>query len=167
MSATATARGRDVFWSRGWSSGVGKEAEVDAQATLLPHLTVPAPSHHHQQRGQPAVAPPPEYAELLGHCNGENHPNLSSFLPRRMMTSQPHPAAYATTTLVTQRSAVLANPFPGGSTFHSLVNSSPPPSLTNPLQEWFLYLNEYSSCSYSNCATLNSVFKQKPEKLLW
>ena len=116
-----TVRGRDVFWSRGWSTG-GKEVEVDAQATLLPHLTTAAPNHR-------SVAPPPEYAELLGHCNSNDQGqlSLSSFLPRRMITTQPHPAAYATTTLVTQRS-VIPNPFMGsgpgasGSTFSSTMH---------------------------------------------
>lgn len=99
-----SVRGREAFWSRGWSNGGIKEAEVDAQATLLPH--------HGSGAGQPSssLVAPPEYAELLGHCiNQEQHPqghlSLSSFLPRRNLgIDQQHPAAYATTTLVTHRS---------------------------------------------------------------
>lgn len=101
-NVAGSVRGRDVFWSRGWSASSNglKEAEVDAHATLLPQAnsgsTLPSSS----------LMAPPEYAELLGQCNNqEQHPahqSLSSFLPRRALINQ-HPAAYATTTLVTQR----------------------------------------------------------------
>lgn len=57
-------RGRDIIWSRGWhsaASGAVKEAEMEAQTTLLP------------QYADAAIArcgmPPPEYAELLNHHN--------------------------------------------------------------------------------------------------
>ena len=93
-----SVRARDAtFWSRGWSTAVAKDAEMDAQATLLPHLGGGA---HHTNR---TVVAPPEYAELLGHAGGDAHLSLSSFMPRRNMNSNDHPAAYATTTLVTQR----------------------------------------------------------------
>ena len=105
-----SVRGRDAFWSRNWSTtmaGASKEAEMDVHATLLPHAS-PASV---QMANRPLVAPP-EYAELLGHnANQEHHLeqqqqqaqlSLSSFLPRRNLNN--HPAAYATTTLVNQRS---------------------------------------------------------------
>ena len=92
-----SVRARDAFWSRGWSTAVAKDAEMDAQATLLPHLG--ATGNHNNQ----GVVAPPEYAELLGHSSNDHaaHLSLSSFMPRRNM--EQHPAAYATTTLVTQR----------------------------------------------------------------
>lgn len=103
-----SVRGRDAFWSRNWSTtmaGASKEAEMDAHATLLPHAS-PASV---QMANRPLVAPP-EYAELLGHTANQEHHleqqqahlSLSSFLPRRNLNN--HPAAYATTTLVNQRS---------------------------------------------------------------
>ena len=97
-----SVRGRDAFWSRGWSNGGIKEVEVEAQATLLPHQSAQAPNN---------VVAPPEYAELLGHCINKDQDqqqqgqlSLSSFLPRRNLGGNQHPAAYATTTLVTHRS---------------------------------------------------------------
>ena len=92
-----SVRARDAFWSRGWSTAVAKDAEMDAQATLLPHLGTAT----HNNR---TVVAPPEYAELLGHStNDQGHLSLSSFMPRRNINNGDHPAAYATTTLVTQR----------------------------------------------------------------
>lgn len=113
IGVAGSVRGRDAFWSRGWSTSIGNAKEVDAQATLLPHGNGTA-----SLANRPLVAPP-EYAELLGHCvshdpaqqqqhQHQQHPgqlSLSSFLPRRNpAVQQPHPAAYATTTLVAHRS---------------------------------------------------------------
>ncbi len=111
-------RGRDVFWTaRGWSAGNGlKEAEVDAQATLLPQGST-------LQRSN--LIAPPEYAELLGGhgVHQEQQPgqqSLSSFLPRRNLNvNQQHPAAYATTTLVTHRNNNGPNSYHQPSTFNS------------------------------------------------
>ena len=109
---TGTIRGREAFWSRGWSTSIGNTKEIDAQATLLPHGDGTAALANR------SLVPPPEYAELLGHSMGHDHMqhpqhmhsqhqhpgqlSLSSFLPRRNV-QQPHPAAYATTTLVAHR----------------------------------------------------------------
>lgn len=114
---------RDVFWARGWASSGVKEAEADAQASLLPHL---GGALHTNSR---SVVPPSEYAELLGHAGtADHHLSLSSFLPRRTVPQQQHPAAYATTTLVTQRSGGGI----GGSTF----SSSPHPNSTSDSSEY-------------------------------
>lgn len=139
-----SVRGRDAFWSRSWSTtvtGNNKEAEMDAQTTLLPHAS-PASV---QMTNRPLVAPP-EYAELLGHStNPSDHHHhlelqqqqaqlsLSSFLPRRNMTN--HPAAYATTTLVNQRNNLqqqqqhpqqhgFSNPYSGSCAAFSASDSS-------------------------------------------
>lgn len=111
---------RDLLWSRGWHSGntgnhhpsrsgtvsaSQKEAELEAQASLLPQQP--------QQYGSSGIAPP-EYAELLNQHSSQQHQSdqsqlsLSSFLPRRNNTNmmlmqaqmQAPPSAYATTTLV-------------------------------------------------------------------
>lgn len=115
---------RDLLWSRGWHSGSTgnhhhhpsrtgtvsasqKEAELEAQASLLPQQP--------QQYGSSGIAPP-EYAELLNqhgsqqqHQSDQSQLSLSSFLPRRNNTNnmmlmqaqmQAPPSAYATTTLV-------------------------------------------------------------------
>ncbi|KZS08391.1 putative Roundabout 2 [Daphnia magna] len=101
-----TVRGREAFWSRGWSTSIGNAKEMDAQATLLPHGVGTTAIMNR------SLVPPPEYAELLGHGANQDqsqhqHPgqlSLSSFLPRRNPNvQQPHPAAYATTTLVAHR----------------------------------------------------------------
>lgn len=123
---TGTIRGRDAFWSRGWSTSIGNTKEIDAQATLLPHDGTAALVNR-------SLVPPPEYAELLGHnmmmshdhlqqqpqhMQHHQHPgqlSLSSFLPRRNANvPQPHPAAYATTTLVAHRNNNMQQQQVGG-----------------------------------------------------
>lgn len=114
VGMAGSVRGRDAFWSRGWSTSIangnGKgTGEVEVQATLLPHSSAATTGN------RPLIAPP-EYAELLGHATNHHNDNklqhpggqlsLSSFLPRRnnpVQQQQPHPAAYATTTLVAHR----------------------------------------------------------------
>lgn len=113
MMAAGSVRGRhEVFWSRnGWSTNAKGSNEIDVQATLLPH-------------GAQPLLTPPEYAELLDHHHQHHHQSadhcgggggvnqnlsLSSFLPRKDIFQRtnsqqlPHPAAYATTTLVARR----------------------------------------------------------------
>ena len=111
-----SVRGRDPFCSRGWSTSIGHAKELDVQATLLPHGDGTTAVVNRPLDAQP------EYAELLRHnahhdqgmqqqqqiYSHHYHPgqlSLSSFLPRRNVNvQQPHPEAYATTTLVTHRS---------------------------------------------------------------
>ncbi|KZS20672.1 putative Roundabout 2 [Daphnia magna] len=136
---------RDLLWSRGWHSSTNgthhpsrsgtvsasqKEAELEAQASLLPQQP--------QQYGSSGIAPP-EYAELLNQHSSQQHQSdqsqlsLSSFLPRRNNTSmmlmqaqmQAPPSAYATTTLVNPsvRGQQLHGPYSGKSSGDSSSGS--------------------------------------------